>query len=160
MIGSILASALVVATPLSIIGCSNKADEINYSFYGHESVYELNDNFSIVGLKLKLVKQDGKTEEVVVTQDMIKQMPDMSTVGKKQITIVYDGFALIMVHIKTFPVSMQIILYCCPMTPFMTFFNGMIFNVIIDVTCIIIFIVQIIVYYSASLLVLKRKIRR
>lgn len=43
----------------------------------------LNDVFSVIGTKLRITDKEGNTEEIEVTADMIKRMPDISTPGKR-----------------------------------------------------------------------------
>lgn len=90
----ILTAGLVLSASAGLVGCTiedPKSNSINYSFYNYDNTYNLNDIFSIEGAKLKITKEDGSTEEIVVDNSMIKQMPDMSTAGTKTIIIVYQG---------------------------------------------------------------------
>ena len=84
----------------------------------------------------------------------------IATVLCNTLCIIVPLFAMIMVHIRTLGLLPRMILYCCPMTPFVTFLNGMMFNGIIEWISIAIFICQIIVYYFITLFILKRRIKR
>lgn len=88
---TLLIAGLVTTASMGLAGCGKPVEVVDYEFKNCEIEYEVGDTFSIVGMKLNLEMSDGSTKEVTVTQDMIKQMPDMSTAGNKQLVIVYDG---------------------------------------------------------------------
>ncbi len=89
VISSVIATGLVAAAPFAFSGCMPKVTE--HSFYGHNAEYSVNDTFSIEGMKLKLVMSDGEIREVTITESMVKQMPDMSTPGKKYFVVEYKN---------------------------------------------------------------------
>ena len=84
----------------------------------------------------------------------------IATVLCNTLCIIAPLFALIMVHINTLNIWVQMILYCCPMTAFVTFLNGLMYNRIFDWVSIAIFTTQIIGYYLITLFILKRRIKR
>lgn len=90
----VVAGAVVLSSSIGLAGCniftSNPAQE-SYVFKGYEDTYYVNDVFSIVGTKLRITGKDGKTEEISVTEDMVKHIPDMSTPGQKKVVIEYNG---------------------------------------------------------------------
>lgn len=90
----ILAAGLALSASVGLVGCSTTGDDTDnkakYSFYNYDNTYNLNEVFSISGAKLKITKADGTETEITITDDMIKEMPDMTTVGTKTIVIVYD----------------------------------------------------------------------
>ena len=64
----------------------------DYSFAGALDTYNLNQEFVLDNIKLTIVKSDDLTEIVRVTEDMVKQMPDMSTEGEKEVVILYGDY--------------------------------------------------------------------
>jgi len=84
----------------------------------------------------------------------------ISTVLCNMLSIILPLFALIIGHLEMFPILLRIILYCCPITPLVSFLNAMIFNGIIIWPCVIIFVVQIVGYYLLTLLILRHRVKR
>jgi len=84
--------ALMMVPCMGIVGCGKKEATIkSFEFSNIDREYFTDENFSILGGKLTLTMSNGKTKEITVTDDMIKQMPDMSTPGEKTIVIIYNG---------------------------------------------------------------------
>lgn len=84
----------------------------------------------------------------------------IATVLCNTLCIIVPLFCMIMVHIQTLNVFIQMVLYCCPMTPFVTFLNSLMFNGIIEWSSIFAFVLQSIGYYLITLIILKRRIKR
>ena len=91
---STVACAVVASTAVGLTGCglfgSNKSKE-GYVFKGYDDTYFVNDTFSVEGTKLRITDKKGKTTEVSVTENMITDMPDMTTAGTKTVTVMYNG---------------------------------------------------------------------
>lgn len=87
----VVTAGLVVASSVGLVACAENEDELKYSIYNYDNTYTINETFSLSGAKLKITNKDGSETEITITDDMIKSLPDMSTVGTKTITIVYDG---------------------------------------------------------------------
>ncbi|MGN1227221.1 MAG: bacterial Ig-like domain-containing protein, partial [Christensenellales bacterium] len=51
----------------------------------------IDETYDYSNLTLNITKNNGETEIVNVTEDMIVSKPDFSTVGKKYIVIQYEG---------------------------------------------------------------------
>jgi len=81
---------LIVAT-LSVVFFSCKDTEPTYTVEGAVLVYDQYADFTLNGTTLRLRLADGKEETVVVTQDMIASLPDLTTPGKKTVEISYEG---------------------------------------------------------------------
>ena len=60
-----------------------EVQDINYS-------YETGDNFSIEGAKLKIYNGNS-FQTVNITNSMVRNMPDLTTVGEKQVEILYNN---------------------------------------------------------------------
>ncbi len=92
LIKGIFIAGLALTAPLTFVGCKDKAPTISgYTFSDYDDSYYTNETFSILGTKLNLKMSDGTTKTVDVTAEMIKQLPDISTVGTKTITITYNS---------------------------------------------------------------------
>ena len=90
IIKTLTIAGLTLTSSLALSGCGKVTVE-SFSFVGHDEVYEVNDSFNVIGLKLRLKMSDGLTREITVTDDMVKQLPDMTTAGEKTLIIEYDG---------------------------------------------------------------------
>ncbi|MFQ6724397.1 MAG: bacterial Ig-like domain-containing protein, partial [Clostridia bacterium] len=69
----------------------DKPSKAGYIFKNYEETYYVNEDFTISGTKLRITDKNGKTKEVEITKDMIKQMPDMTTAGEKMVVVEYEG---------------------------------------------------------------------
>lgn len=89
----IITSGLIVASSVGLCACGTKSEEVeaSYKIYGYDTAYMVNDEFSLSGAKLKITNKDGSETDVAITEDMVKEYPDMSTAGTKTITLVYGG---------------------------------------------------------------------
>ena len=88
----VITAGAILASSIGLGACAlDKDDELKYSIYNYDNTYTINETFSLSGAKLKITNKDGSETEITITDDMIKSLPDMSTVGTKTITIVYDG---------------------------------------------------------------------
>jgi len=83
----------------------------------------------------------------------------IATIFIDMLVVVLPIFVSTIVYVQACPLPVQIILNCFPITPFITFFNSMIFNGVILWEYILIFTIQIIVYYSVAILILKKRIK-
>ena len=84
----------------------------------------------------------------------------IATIFLSMVSIILPLFSLMFAYIYNLPIIIQFILLCLPITPFIEFMNGMVFNGIIIWSDLVIFILQILVYYIIALIILKRKIKR
>lgn len=88
----VVTAGVVLASSVGLSACAlDKDEELKYSIYNYDNTYTVNETFSLSGAKLKITNKDGSETEITITDDMIKSLPDMSTVGTKTITIVYEG---------------------------------------------------------------------
>ena len=93
-IKNVMAGAVVLSSSLGLAGCGLFNDEPSkegYVFKNYEDTYYVNEPFSIVGTKLRITDKKGNTKEIVVTEEMVKHAPDMSTPGEKVVIIEYNG---------------------------------------------------------------------
>lgn len=93
-IKKVITGTIILSSSIGFVGCglfNSNSKEEGYVFKNYEEKYYVNDNFSIVGTKLLITDSKGDTEEISVTADMIKHMPDMSTPGEKTVVIEYNG---------------------------------------------------------------------
>ena len=85
-------TTVMAGTTLS--GCFGGSDPV-YEFVGvvgYTEEYDVGDQFSYAGIKLKFKEQGKNNYKLVdVTEEMIKAMPDLSTSGEKEIVIKYNG---------------------------------------------------------------------
>ena len=85
-----ITAGLAVTASLGMVGCFE--DNVkSYEFKNYDNTYTTEETFSVHGIILKLELESGKLKDVNVTPDMIKEMPDMTTVGEKNIVVVYQG---------------------------------------------------------------------
>ena len=92
-----IVAGAILTTSLGLTACGSKDKDkddnktpettISYELSTPNTVYELDDKFSLTGLKL--IGSDGN--EIAITRDMIKNMPDMSIAGEKTIEVIYNG---------------------------------------------------------------------
>lgn len=90
----VVAGAVVLSSSMGLAGCGIFKDapsQEGYVFKGYEDTYYVNDVFSIIGTKLRITDKNGNTEEISVTENMIKSMPDMTSAGEKTVVIEYKG---------------------------------------------------------------------
>lgn len=93
-IKKMVAGAVVLSSSIGLAGCNifnNSPTQEGYVFKGYDDTYYVNETFSIAGTKLRITDKNGNTEEISVTEDMIKHMPDMTTAGEKTVIIEYNG---------------------------------------------------------------------
>lgn len=92
IIKTALVAGAITACSLGFVGCGPTDDKTipEYSIYNYDNSYYVNESFSLDGAKLKIKQKDGSYQEISITNDMIKSMPDMTNVGTKTIVIVYD----------------------------------------------------------------------
>ncbi len=93
-IKKVLAGAIVLSSSIGLAGCGifqDKPAEAGYEFKNYDKTYYIYDEFSITGTMLRIIDKKGNVEEILVTEDMIKRLPDMTTVGKKTVVIEYNG---------------------------------------------------------------------
>lgn len=87
-----IATGLALSTSMLFAGClGGEATITGHYFDGKEENYLVYDNFSYENLKLKLKMSDGTTKEITITEDMIEELPDLSTKGEKVLKIKYEG---------------------------------------------------------------------
>ena len=82
----------------------------------------------------------------------------ISTIFLDMLIVILPIFVSIVVYIQACPIYIQILLYCFPVTPFISFLNCMMFNGIILWWNIPIFIAQIIIYYLIAMLIMKKRV--
>ena len=82
---------LALTLCISISACETPEDKERYVIEGYESTYIVNDDFSIQGVKLKIADKNGDVIEIPITEQMIKQMPNMSVVGTHDVVVCYEG---------------------------------------------------------------------
>lgn len=63
----------------------------SYEITQISSDFETAEDFSIEGAVLTLTLTDGTTQNITLSNDMLVEMPDMSTPGEKTVTITYLG---------------------------------------------------------------------
>lgn len=89
----VLSLFYVMAMSITLAGCSlksNKNDKSTIEVDNYVEKYYVNQYFLVSGTKLVVKNSKNKVlEEIVVTEDMIKRMPDMTTAGEKEIIVVY-----------------------------------------------------------------------
>jgi len=61
----------------------------SYSITGYKDIYSTEETFSVDNIKLNLTYENGTSDIITVTKDMIKAMPDMLTPGTKNIVVTY-----------------------------------------------------------------------
>lgn len=84
----------VLLMSITLAGCSltSKKDKSTIEVDNYVEKYYVNQYFLVSGTKLVVKNSKNKIlEEIVVTKEMIKEMPDMTTTGEKEIVIVYEG---------------------------------------------------------------------
>lgn len=74
-------------------------------------------------------------------------------------SIIMPIFIVSLVYLQNLVLPFRLLMYCMPISLFVGFLNGMIFNGAIIWWNIIIFILQIIVYYVATVIVIKRRVK-
>ncbi len=82
----------------------------------------------------------------------------ISSTLMSMIFILVPMLMLTMGHMATLPIILQIILNCSPITPFINFFNCLIFDNIILWENVLLFGVQSVVFYLITYFVLKRRV--
>lgn len=90
--GMILAILIVpIAIIFTACGKTNDGDVkiSSYEFVDCVTEYEDTDTFSATG-KLVFTLSDGSTKEVKLTNEMLKSVPDLTTVGEKKVIYIYD----------------------------------------------------------------------
>lgn len=91
---TLLVAGVVAGASVALAGCGVE-DKNNltpkYEICNFDNQFDYNENFSMVGAKLKITMPDGTVKEIEITDDMIKEMPDMTTPGVKTVIIVYEG---------------------------------------------------------------------
>jgi len=83
----------------------------------------------------------------------------ISTIFLDMMAVLLPVFVSIVVYVQACPIFIQAILYCLPITPFISYLNCMIYNGVVLWWVIPIFIAQSIVYYLISLFIVKRRIK-
>lgn len=98
--------ALVLATVLTagtVAGCGKKPQtpqepqqpsvEWEYKgITGYKTIYEVGEQFSLNGTVITLKEKNGtQTQTITITNNMLKEMPDLSTEGDKNIVVIYNG---------------------------------------------------------------------
>lgn len=80
-----------------------------------KNYYNLNEDFNLEGYKFEAEYEDGTTEEIALTEEMIKSEIDFSTIGEKEITIEYTKYDItktvtLVVNVveKAMPVALKI----------------------------------------------------
>jgi len=68
----------------------NPATVVSGDIIGYRSTYELGESFVITGTQLVLEMSAGENTRINITEAMIVEMPDMTTVGQKTITVEYE----------------------------------------------------------------------
>ena len=59
---------------------------------GLKQQYELNEEISLTGIKIRITYSDGSTEEIYVTSSMVVgTVPDTSSTGTKTLKLKYGG---------------------------------------------------------------------
>lgn len=93
LLGFLLATVIAPAS-LGLVACSGFGDKEasieSYEIKDYTRTYLDTDTFDVNGT-LVLTMSDGTTKEITLTQDMLKETPDLSTVGEHTITYTYDG---------------------------------------------------------------------
>ena len=101
----IIASVLALSSALSLTACGddNGASKkiTSYKVNGVEEQYDINSTLDLTNLELELTWSDNTTSKVKITQDMLDALPDMTTVGDKEIKITYNG--------KEYTFSLQVV---------------------------------------------------
>ena len=73
--------------------------------------------------------------------------------------IIMPIFVVSLVYLQNLILPFRLFLYCMPISLFVGFLNGMMFNGVVIWWNIIIFILQIIIYYIATVLIMQRRIK-
>lgn len=83
----------------------------------------------------------------------------IATTFVDMLTIVLPVFMLTMIYVQASPIMLQIILYLCPIIPFVSLLNAMMFSGVIIWWQAGVLLLQAIIYYLIAMLILKRRIK-
>lgn len=78
---------LLMVASIGFFACDDKNPKPTIE--GYKATYYVDENFSANGATLKIYTSKDEFDEIVLTNDMVLQMPDMTTAGTKTVTIVY-----------------------------------------------------------------------
>lgn len=82
----------------------------------------------------------------------------IATISLDMLVIILPIFVSIVVYVQACPLYIQILLYCVPITPFISFLNCMMFNGVILWWNIPIFIAQILIYYLIAVIIMEKRV--
>lgn len=89
--GLVIAGAMTVSG-VALAGCGESAAvESSYNMVSLQSEYDIDDQVSFVGKTIEIEMSDGSKKQISITEDMVKTLPDMSSVGDKTLVITYNG---------------------------------------------------------------------
>ena len=83
----------------------------------------------------------------------------IATIFLDMIMIIFPLFEMTMVYLQVMPFYIQFLLNCCPLVPFISLLNAMMFNGVILWKQVGILLVQSIIYYLIAILIIKRKVK-
>lgn len=83
----------------------------------------------------------------------------IATISLDMLVVILPIFVSIVVYVQACPMYIQILLYCIPITPFISFLNCMMFNGVVLWWIVPIFVAQIVIYYIISVLVMKKRVQ-
>ena len=83
----------------------------------------------------------------------------IATVFIDMLIVLMPVFVSTIVYVQACPIYIQAILNCFPITPFISLMNSMVFSGVILWEYLLIFIAQIVVYYTLAITVLKKRIK-
>ena len=83
----------------------------------------------------------------------------ISTIFLDMLVVILPIFVSIVVYVQACPIYVQMLLYCIPITPFITFLNCMMFNGVILWWLVPVFALQIIVYYLVAVKLMKKRVQ-
>ena len=83
----------------------------------------------------------------------------IATISLDMLVVILPIFVSIVVYVQACPMYIQILLYCIPITPFISFLNCMMFNGVVLWWNIPIFIAQIIIYYLIAVAIMKKRVQ-
>lgn len=82
----------------------------------------------------------------------------IATIFLDMMVVILPIFVSTIVYVQACPIYVQVVLYCLPVTPFVSFLNCMIYNGVILWWNIPLFIAQSVIYYLLALLIIKKRV--
>jgi len=83
----------------------------------------------------------------------------IATISLGMLVVILPIFASMVVYVQACPIYVQVLLYCVPITPFISFLNCMMFNGIVLWWNIPLFILQAVIYYLIALWIMKKRVQ-